>query len=144
MGAIFDSMSFDAFGNTITSRDSFILPETCYILSPTSFLKDKYDTSNIGQVQQPVICVDSIIDGESAAISVSFLDDSNVSTSSQTDTINEQFKCSELIDGQTLVLDSNKATLIHVSGIGEDGSLDFSVCPNGDNYENLDAYFHDS
>ena len=142
IGAVFDSMSFDAFGDTITTRDSFVLPETCYVLSTTSFLKDKYDVSDIMQVQQPVVCVDSIVDGESATVTVTFLDESN-SLSVQADANIEQFQCAEFNKDTTLSFDSSKSTLIHVSGIAEDGSLNLSVCPDGESVE-VGVYMYDS
>lgn len=140
-GGLFDSMSFDAFGNTETTMDSFILPDTCYILSPTSFLKDKYDISVVAQVQ-PVVCTGSIVFGKRATITVSFIDELN-SPSAQVDAINEKYACSELKDEISLALDLTKPRLIDVSNIGENGAINLSVCPGGDGSE-VDVYFYDS
>ena len=143
VGASYDSVSYDAGGNTPSRWDSFVLPNTCYHVSPSSFMK----VTDIIAVEatQPVICVESIDIGKSVTVSVSFLDPQNPpSPSRQLNNIHHQCSSS---DQNALISDINpsKYNLIHVTSTGEDGVVDLDLCPSNRNSMSTitSAFFYD-
>ena len=76
-GSAYDSLNYDAFGDTFTREDSFVTVNTCYVVNPSSYMKDIDFEAAIAI--QPVVCVDSINEGEDITVTVEFLDPSESS-----------------------------------------------------------------
>merc|ERR1712176_267329 len=76
-GASYNSLNYDAYGHTETTADSFVLPGTCYHISPSMKMLEIDPVAAVAT--QPVVCVKWLSQGESIDIQVSF------STSTSTD-----------------------------------------------------------
>jgi len=143
-GASYDSLNYDAHGNTDTVFDSFVLEGTCYHISPASKMKD-YDSIASNAIQ-PVVCVDDINIGSDITISVSFLDPNNPPISKLE--VND-FSLECLLSGADFPaksLDVSRDNLIHVFGTGKNGAIKLSnLCPDSsDATASMTAYFYDS
>jgi hypothetical protein len=142
-GATFDTLNFDAFGNTTTTKDSFILSSTCYIIQPPGLLMD-IDSSAVEQVQ-PVVCVDDIVKGESITISVSFLNSQTIVPQIPFNK-EEVVQCSKAgsdVVEKTLDMSNNNVHLLEYIGSGKDGNVTFSMCQESGS-GSITAYFYDS
>ncbi len=138
-GASYDSMNFDAFGDTDTTADSFVIENTCYHLSPPGYLKDNALVHS--EMVQPVVCVDSINPGISITVTVSFLNKENPPSPkvSLDQKIELQCRASGASTG-TLTLNANNYNLIHVKDTGDDSDITLQMCTNAGSSS---AFFYD-
>ena len=139
-GASYDSLNFDAFGDTITRMDSFVVENTCYHLNPPGYLKD--ETLVPSEKVQPVVCVDSINEGSSITVTVSFLDKVNPPPPKISIEQEVQLECQ--LGGSTtgtINLDASNHYLIRVENTGSDGNVELDMCtvPGG----TASAFFYD-
>jgi len=70
-GAEYDSLNYDAFGDTDTNADSFVASGTCYHIAPSIKMLQIDPLAAIAT--QPVVCVEKLSGGESITIKVSFV-----------------------------------------------------------------------
>ena len=149
--AYYDSLNYDAFGDTASTDDSFVLPETCYLVTPPLILMD-IDPSAVEQVQ-PIVCVDSVDTGSnSITISVSFLDNTDTGTEEITPAIELASKtevgCSSGsgISSGPLSFDMSggKVHLIHQTGTGSDGLITLSLCVESGSASTVQAFLYDT
>ena len=132
VGAGYDSLNFDAFGDTATRMDSFVVENTCYHLNQPAYLKDQALVPS--EKVQPVVYVDSINEGSSITITVSFLDKMNPPSPKISVEQEVQLDCQ--IGGSTtgtINLDANNHNMIHVKNTGSDGNVELKMCtvPDG-------------
>mmetsp|Transcript_4714 Transcript_4714/g.5406 ORF Transcript_4714/g.5406 Transcript_4714/m.5406 type:complete len:186 (-) Transcript_4714:1383-1940(-) len=138
-GASYDSMNFDAFGDTDTTMDSFVIENTCYHLAPPGYLKDR--TLLAGLDVQPVVCVDSINRGSSITVSVSFLDQQNPPSPQITFDQEIKLACSSSTASTGVItLSANTNNLVHVQNTGNDGEVKLRMCSSS---SIASAYFYD-
>ena len=138
-GASYDSMNFDAFGDTDTTDDSFVTTNTCYHLNPPGYLKDSALLA--GLLVQPVVCVQSINVGISITVSVSFLDKDNPPPSQVSIDQVIALQCRNTQSSTGLItLNANSYNLIHVMDTGDDGEVELDMCTSGGSAK---AYFSD-
>ena len=126
-GASYDSLSFDAFGNTATRMDSFAIENTCYHLNPPAFLKDQALVPS--EKVQPVVCIDSVNEGSSITVTVSFLDKMNPPSPKVSIEQEVQLDCQ--VGGSTtgtINLNANNHNLIQVKNTGSDGNVELKMC----------------
>ena len=71
-GSAYDSVNYDAYGDTLTRADSFITPGTTFVVPPTYAAMTK-DIASAVQVT-PVVEVESVTKGVSARVKVAFLE----------------------------------------------------------------------
>ena len=140
-GALFQSLNFDAIGDTSTTSDSFILNGTCYVIQPPGVLMD-IDRTSVEQIQ-PVICVNDIDKGKSITISVSFL---NKETPTKAFIKQNALRCSKITSNfgpKLLDMVSNNVHMLEYNGTGQDGSVTLSLCL-ATGSASVRAYFYDS
>jgi hypothetical protein len=138
-GASYDSLNYDAFGDTFSStKDSFVVDNTCYYIFPSAYMKDR-DLSAVIQVQ-PVVCVDSIDVGNSITVTVQFINES-APPAPQVLLTESTLACSK--SGENLRIDfvPNEYRLIHVTNTGSDGNVNMTLCASGGT---ISGYFYDS
>jgi hypothetical protein len=143
-GTQFDSLNFDAFGDSTTTKDSFVLPNSCYVIQPPGLLMD-IDSSSAEQVK-PVVCVDDINIGNSITVSVSFLSKNSAPAPIQ---VNDLGKLECRVGGssfgdQSFDVSDGQVRLIEYIGSGVDGNVTFSFCQNTGSAVNVKAFFYDS
>jgi hypothetical protein len=142
-GATFDSLNFDAYGATTTTKDSFVLSKTCYVVQPPGLLMD-IDAPSVAQVQ-PVVCVNDIAPGESITISVSFLNE-QIGTPSIPFNKESTLTCTLAgndFGDKLLDMTNNQVHLLEYTGTGQDGNVTFSMCQETGS-GSVTAYFYDS
>jgi hypothetical protein len=144
-GASYDSMNYDAYGDTNTTLDSFVTPGTCYLVTPNGLMMDVDPAS--GFEIQPIVCVDSVNQGSNITISVSFLNPKSPPVSNVTLSSQRQLGCSA--DGASsgdvlLEMSSGNGHLIHVKGTGYSGKIDVSLCRSSSSSPNAKVYFYDT
>lgn len=144
--ASFDSLNYDAFGDTATTADAFVLPNTCYLVTPSvKFMRE--DPASTEQVQ-PIVCVDSIDAGNSITVSVSFREEYHTPTSQLTLASETEAGCSAGTDGAqidtTLDLSNGKHHLIHHTLSGSDGELSLNACMSSGSVSSVTAFVYDS
>ena len=143
LGASYDSISYDAKGNTPSRWDSFVRKDTCYHVSPSSFMKDLDFLA--AEAIQPVVCVESVDIRNSITVSISFLDPQNPpSPALQLNNIHHE--CSNAVQKVSISnMHTNKYNLIHVTGAGENGVVDVDLCPSNTNTMSsiTSAFFYD-
>jgi len=145
-GGSYDSLNYDAFGGTETTSDSFVLPGTCYVVAPSILMMgiDKPATEEV----QPVVCVDSVNEGTSISISVSFLDPESPPSPSVSVDTQVKMECSEKgarSEELTFDLSNNKIHLLHYNKVGDSGEIDANLCfEAGSSSARAVAYFYDS
>merc|ERR1712038_1102807 len=133
------SLNYDAFGDTFTREDSFVTVGTCYVVNPSSYMKDIDFEAAIAI--QPVVCVDSIDEGKDITVSVEFLDPKESSTDlTSVETL--EMQCSQAGDEVSMSLDVTDPTLLHVKNTGQDGILSLSFCPSSI-AETMTSYIYD-
>ena len=140
-GASYDSLNFDAFGNTATRMDSFVVENTCYHLNPPAYLKDAALLP--AEQMQPVVCVGSINEGSSIAVSVSFLQKLNPPLAKIS--IEQEVKLECKNGGSTtgtIDLDANNYNMIEVTNTGVDGNVELKMCTTLSG-GTASAYFYD-
>lgn len=141
--ATFNSLNFDAHGDTKTTEDSFVLPNTCYVVAPPALFMDQSPEA-VEQVQ-PIVCVDDLKRGRNITISVSFLNladlPANNVTMSNSNTTNV-----DCVSGEEthLELDMHEGLphLLHFQRTGLGGLIHLSMCSG--NQSAAEAYFFDS
>lgn len=136
-GTYYDSLNFDAYGDTLTREDSFVVVNTCYVVNPSSYMKDIDFDAAIAI--QPVVCVDSIDEGKDITVSVEFLDPKESNDLSSTETL--EMQCSQVGDEISMSLDITDPTLLHIKNTGQDGTVSLSFCPSGPG--DLTTYVYD-
>lgn len=145
-GATYDSLNYDAFGDTEGDTwDSFILPGTCYVASPS--LKVLDTGLSMADNILPVICVNSIMEGESITISVSFLDEENPPAITALVATERELTCGSPVTTGKVSLDMSdgKSHLYHIKGTGSNGKVTLDMCLISSNSQNkVKAYFYDS
>jgi len=145
-GASYDSMNYDAFGDTDTTDDSFVLEGTCYSVDPAAYLMDR-DIVSVDAVR-PLICVDSINVGSDVTITVKFLDvDDPPSNAVGVDVKTfPPLECSASNFGSFKSYKgfASGYKLIEVSNTGGDGVLSWQMCPeNASTDTSVTAFFFD-
>jgi hypothetical protein len=141
--AYYDSVNFDAVGDTPETTDSFVLPNTCYVLTPPVMLmKVNYDEA---QRIRPVVCVNDIELGASITISVSFIDP-KASTTSPFLSSQQTLGCGAASSTTAKSLDASngKRHLLSFTGTGQEGRLALSFCRDAGSTSSVTAYFYDS
>jgi len=133
-GASYNSLNYDAHGDTDTTGDSFVLPGTCYHISPSMKMLeiDPLRSIQVG----PVVCVDNLSEENSITINVSFPDlstqiEAKTSTSLsnlRTKSTNDEMhmECGTSID---INVEAGKNLLLHVQNTGEKSKLILDLCP---------------
>lgn len=146
-GAQMDSLNFDAFGDTATTSDSFILPNTCYLITPPGALMD-VDATAPEQIQ-PIVCVDDIdvVAGTFITISVTFLQPSAPPVSKIALATKRELGCS--LGGSTasnisLDVSNGNVHLLTYVGTGTGGKISLSLCREPGTAISVTAYFYDS
>lgn len=140
-GATLDSLNFDAVGTTSTTKDSFILNGTCYVIQQSAVLLD-IDPASVEKIQ-PVVCVNDIVKGESITVSVSFLDYDKPKIYFES---KDPLICKKggIDFGETIIdVAKSKVHLLEFFGSGLDGNITFSVCQETTTGF-VNAYFYDS
>ena len=143
-GAQFDSLNFDAIGNSSSTKDSFVLPNTCYVIQPPGLLMD-IDSASAEQIK-PVVCVNDIDIGNSITISVSFLRDAAGPPSIEVNDVGK-LECGvggRSFGDQSLDMSASQVHLIEYIGSGVDGNVSFSFCQNSGSKVDVRAFFYDS
>mmetsp|Transcript_15971 Transcript_15971/g.19504 ORF Transcript_15971/g.19504 Transcript_15971/m.19504 type:complete len:936 (-) Transcript_15971:113-2920(-) len=139
-GAYFDSMIYDAFGDTSSKLDSFVVDGTCYHISPPAYLKDLDFVS--AESLHPVVCVDDITPGSKATVSISFLDKGNPPPLQVDLKEKSPITCSSSLNAPTRQsMNSAQYNLLHVSNTGSDGLVTLSL--EGSDEGGKSAYFYD-
>ena len=140
VGSYYDSMMYDAFGHTSSKLDSFVLENSCYHISPASYMRDE-DFDSVEMVQ-PVVCVDNINVGSDVTVSISFFDKENPPAT--TVDLIEQPSINCLTQTTPIVqsIDETTHTLLHFSNPGRNGVLEFSLDDPNDG-ETPMAYVYD-
>lgn len=143
-GASYDSLNYDAFGDTSTTADSFVVPGTCYVVAPSPLMMD-IDIA-VSESIQPIVCVDDVNEGQSVTISVSFLDLDDPPETATAAATERLLGCSESgSESGDLELDVSEAKthLLHYEGTGFGGSIDASFCVSSNTPLEVTAYFYD-
>lgn len=143
-GATYDSLNYDANGDTDSMFDSFVTPGTCYLVTPTGFMMD-VDPASATQIQ-PIVCVDSVSPGKSIKISVSFLNPQSPPVSNVTLSSQRQLGCSKSGTSSgdiELETSTGNGHLIQVKGTGSNGAIDVSLCRSSSTSPNAKVYFYD-
>lgn len=144
-GATYDSLNYDAFGDTEDdTSDSFILPGTCYVVSPSLNVLDA--GLPIAKAAMPVVCVDSIQEGQTITISVSFLDQANPPLNTAMIETQSTLTCgSPSTSGQaSMDMSNGQNHLLHVMGTGSDGVVTLDMCLESSSGNTVKAYSYDS
>jgi hypothetical protein len=140
-GALFESLNFDAIGDTTTTSDSFILNGTCFVIQPPGVLMD-IDRTSVEQVQ-PVICVNDISKGSSITISVSFLSNDTPTIAFKKQNALTCRKPTSDFGQNSIDMTESKVHLLQYNGTGQDGNVTFSMCLASGS-ASVKAYFYDS
>lgn len=138
-GSYFDSMIYDAYGDTDDKLDSFVVKDSCYRISPTAYMKDRDIIS--AEAVQPVICVDNINPGNDVTVSVSFINQ-NSPPSSVTDVVDQPvIQCTPNAVSFSTSIDGSKFNLFHFSSLGSEAIITASL--QSVNAGSSEAYFYD-
>lgn len=138
-GAQYDSLNYDAFGDTETTNDSFVVEGSCYHVAPSIYLKDRVVLEDAEQVQ-PVVCVKSIDVGSSITVSVSFLDMNDIPEPQVSLDQEIILQCTSGGSSTGLkTLDANKYNMVHVKKTGGDGVVTWASSGN----TQTPAFFYD-
>jgi len=138
-GASYDSLNYDAYGDTETREDSFVTPGTCYHVSPSVKMLEIDPGASIAT--QPVVCVEQLSEGDSITINVSF-------TNPNGDLLESQK--SKPMKGDTVVMQcgtslnsaigSNTDQLFHIENTGMNGIASLNLCSSSGS---ATAYIYD-
>jgi len=137
-GAYYDSLNYDAHGDTETREDSFVIPGTCYRISPSMKMLEIDPLSSISI--SPLVCVDELSEGDFITIRVSFPDLSSLTDATairENDYNDINIECGTSID---VNVDSGKSTLLHVKNTGVNGIVNLDICPQS---KTAKAYIYD-
>ena len=138
-GASYDSLNFDAYGDTDTTQDSFVTENTCFHLSPPGYLKDKALVA--ADLVQPVACVDSVNPGTNIVVSVSFLDKDNPPPAQVAIGQQIELECTRRGSSTgTITFDGKSNNMVHVKDTGNGGEVTLRMCTSS---STVSAYFHD-
>ena len=137
-GGRYRAYSYDAHGSTESVFDSFVLPDTCYVIEPPLLIPEiDFPAKQV----VPQVCVDSLNVGTDITVTVSFLDPNLLyQASSRPQQPDQEFDCS--FDGETSITQSisgESSKLIHVSNTGSDGIIFSDLCST-----DVEAYIYDS
>jgi len=149
-GAHYDSLNYDANGGTDTREDSFVLPGTCYHISPSIKMLEIDPLASLST--QPVVCVKNLEESESITVEVSFIslpirekefvqhntaDHLGLQRTNQGNNNDVVMQC-----GTSMKLDvaSNTDQLLHIKNTGKNGNLALGLCPS---FGSATAYIYD-
>ena len=139
-GANFDSLNYDAHGDTESVLDSFVLPGTCYIVEPPVKLLEV--NPFFAKQVIPQVCVDSLNVGSDVTVNVTFLDpDLIYEPSTRAVQPEQEFECS--FDGSSFItysMTANISSLIHITNTGSDGIVHMNVCSTNITAKAYDNY----
>ena len=143
-GAEYNSLNYDANGGSDTREDSFVLPGTCYHISPSIKMLEIDPLASLST--QPVVCVKELEESESITVEVSFisplssikgLDHLGLQKTNQGNNNDVVIQC-----GTSVKLDVASKTdrLLHIKNTGENGNLALGLCPSSGS---ATAYIYD-
>jgi hypothetical protein len=144
-GASYDSLNYDAVGSTSTNEDSFVLPGTCYLISPSGMSLDA-DPASVEQVM-PIACVEKVNKGKSLTVSVTFRNRTVAQTPARPVSTTRNLKCgSQGVTTGDITLDMSvgKTHLLHINTTGLNGTVDFDFCRTSELSPFVTALFYDS
>ena len=144
-GASYDSLNYDAYGDTVTKLDSFVTPGTCYVITPPGVLMDA-DPVSADQVV-PVACVDSVNQGIDITVSVSFLNKNSPPPVTVSLASDRRLTCSKRGSSSrsiSLSMLSRTSHLIRYNSTGSHGRIVLSLCRKSVMSPNATVYFYDS
>jgi hypothetical protein len=125
MGAYYDSLNYDAFGYSDDRKDSEVIVNSCYHVSPTPYILDR-DLISANAVQ-PVVCVDSVNKGSDVTVTISFVNPDDPPAPSG-DVVEYTASCStSSATSETIVMSANKINVVKVDDMGKDGSVTVSL-----------------
>ena len=133
-GSQYDSLNYDAFGDTETTNDSFVENGSCYHIFPSAYMTDRAE-DNVNAVQ-PVVCVDSIDVGNKITVTVEFLDTSSP-PSQQISTVDTTVKCGNTVEASVIELGSSNNSLVKIEGTGD---ISTSMCAASGSFS---GYYYD-
>jgi hypothetical protein len=139
-GSYFDSMLLDSFGHTKSKMDSLVGEDSCYLVSPTAYMKDRDYIS--AEAVQPIICVDNINSGADVTVSISFLDPQNPPPPMVDLVKPPTIDCSSNNIQIQQSIDASTFTLFHVENSGGNGLLHASFDATDESNGSV-AYFYD-
>jgi len=133
--AAYDQVSYDVYGDTETTDDSFVLSGDCYHIHPNKVILSKNPEEAVKI--QPVVCVKSMKESKQITIDVVFHDPTVVE---EPDT---DLECGS---STTLTLPSNNKHLIRVKNTGKDGVVNVELRPSSGSAKTYyyDRYPHSS
>jgi len=143
-GAEYNSLNYDANGGSDTREDSFVLPGTCYHISPSIKMLEIDPLASLST--QPVVCVKELEESESITVEVSFIsplssikgpDHLGLQKTNQGNNNDVVIQC-----GTSVKLDVASKTdrLLHIKNTGENGNLALGLCPSSGS---ATAYIYD-
>jgi hypothetical protein len=140
-GAYYDSLIYDAFGNTDSKLDSFVIKDSCYHISPSGHMRDRDIIA--AESVQPVVCVDDVNPGKDVTVTVSFLDIKTPPTPVVDVVYNPTITCASNAQSITTTIDNSKFNLFHFSSIGSNGIIKASLKSSA-GVGAAEAYFYDT
>mmetsp|Transcript_18375 Transcript_18375/g.22495 ORF Transcript_18375/g.22495 Transcript_18375/m.22495 type:complete len:983 (-) Transcript_18375:152-3100(-) len=135
-GAYYDSMFYYSNQWNDIKLDAIVKVGKCFHVSPASYLKDR-DLLAVNSVQ-PVVCVESLDEGSSLTVTVSFLNPHNPPPK-QVEVDEHSLTCGS--GAMTKRFDASKTHLVHVKGTGQNGQVTVKQC-NPDVWSQ--SYLYDS
>lgn len=142
-GATYDSHRYFAFGDSGTDKNpAFVLPNTCFYLYPSMYLKDRDYLAS--EDVHPIACVDDIIEDVSINVTVNFIEpETPPPQSALVNPISIVVNCSDL-DAADYVLDANEFYSFEIQGTGANGDVTVSTCvENSSSDVKSSVYLHD-
>jgi hypothetical protein len=145
-GALYDSMNYDAFGDTETTEDSFVLPGTCYVVTPSG--KGMHIDPKAMEQVQPIVCVTSVSNAKKRiTISVSFLNPESPPSPTitlQTDQVMTCSKSGTTSGDNILDMTSSNPHLFRYTGTGSEGEVTLALCRTSQNSPTAKVYIYDT
>jgi len=132
-GASYDSLNYDAHGDTETREDSFVIPETCYHISPSVKMLEIDPLASVAT--QPVVCVEQLSESDSITINVSFANP-NPNPMKEDKIV---MQCGTSLES---AIGSNTDQLFHVENTGVNGILTLNLCSSSGS-GSATAYIYD-
>jgi hypothetical protein len=144
-GAEFNSLNYDAFGDTETLDDSFVTPGTCFVVTPPGIMMDIDPAST--EAIQPIACVSNVLKGQSITISVSFLNQNSPPVSNIKLSTDQYMECStggSSSGSMSLTIQPGNVHMLRYNSTGSNGKVQLSFCRNLASSPMAKAYFYDS
>lgn len=143
-GGTYDSHRYFASGDSLTDKNpAFVLPNTCYHVFPSAYMKDRNYLAAIDV--QPVVCVGNIISGVSIDVTVHFIDPASPPEPTVVNHISMAINCSDAAAPIDYTLDANSLYSIEVMGTGANGDVTLDICTssNAVSDTSVSAFFYD-